>query len=212
MDCLFVPACPVCRCPETQPLCKECRKKLETLYAPWPVVRNEMHFDTAYSAFAYSHPEVRSLVFCLKIQGTEHAVRVAGAALESIVVQSVVLSGVDVITWVPRSRKNVAEWGFDQSYLLAGELSRRTGIPCRDLLARRKETQTQHKLSRQERAVNLKDCFVCREKVFGGEVLLIDDVITSGASLNEASKALKKGGYDFVRGLSLASTDKRPEK
>lgn len=211
-DCFFPPCCPVCRIPENLLVCKTCRKKLEKLYSPWPIVRDPMEFDSGYSAFFFSDPALISLVYCLKNQGTDHAVSVAAMALYKIIQSNVTLSGVDAITWIPRSGKNIIEYGFDQSELLAKALSKLCGIPCKKLLYRKRDNKVQHRLITSKRMENMKGCFECRQKVFGGDVILIDDVITSGSTVNEGAKTLKKSGYDFVRVLSLASTDRRITK
>ncbi|MBN1643683.1 MAG: ComF family protein [Dehalococcoidales bacterium] len=113
----------------------------------------------------------------------------------------------DVLVPVPLHDKRVRERGYNQSSLLAGELGKLTGLPVNeDCLARVGHNLPQAKTgSVEERRQNVKGIFICRNNILKDrDVLLIDDVATSGATLNACAAALKEIGVPTVWGLTLA--------
>jgi ComF family protein len=113
----------------------------------------------------------------------------------------------DTIIPVPLHNKRLRERGYNQSELLAMEIGRGTGVPVeKDLLTRHRQTSAQAMTkSIQERHANLAGAFTCKsENISGKKVLLIDDVATSGATLDACAKALKSAGAVSVWGLTLA--------
>lgn len=112
---------------------------------------------------------------------------------------------VDYAFYVPISRKREAWRGFNQSELLANEVGRELGVPL-GVLKKTKETKTQVGLPKKEREKNLANAFsvVAPKKLCGKMILLIDDVFTTGTTLNECAKALKQNGAKVVYGAVLA--------
>ncbi|MBR5291966.1 MAG: ComF family protein [Clostridia bacterium] len=105
----------------------------------------------------------------------------------------------DVIIPVPLHPERLKERGYNQSLILAGELSGRYGIPVRDdLLKRIRNTLMQSMTSREERRANVKDAFSASKRCRGISIILVDDVITSGSTSEECAKALKAAGADKV--------------
>jgi ComF family protein len=103
--------------------------------------------------------------------------------------------------------RRLRERGFNQALLLVRELSRRTGIPYRKtILQKEKSTIPQVNLSGVEREKELRGVFhvIGKEELSGLSVLLIDDVYTTGATVNECSKVLLRGGAKRVDVLTLA--------
>ncbi len=113
----------------------------------------------------------------------------------------------DLLIPVPLHPRRLRERGFNQALLLAEALSRRTGIPVlKTILKKKKPTLPQVNLSGAEREKGLKGAFHVteEEKLSGKSVLLIDDVYTTGATVNECSKGLLRGGAERVDVLTLA--------
>jgi ComF family protein len=113
----------------------------------------------------------------------------------------------DVIVPVPLHSKRLKERGYNQAELLAIELSRLTGIPVNDTSLGRNIYNMQQAKTRnvEERRQNVIGIFTClNEELFEKRVLLIDDVTTSGATLNACAAVLKKTGTTSVWGLTLA--------
>lgn len=118
-----------------------------------------------------------------------------------------VLQSAECLIPIPLHATKLRKRGYNQAKLLADGLGKRFGIPVIDCLIRVKNTKTQVGLTQKERLENSKDAFSIK-KVFVNEqynnVLLVDDVVTTGATLQEASKVLKKAGVQQVWGITLA--------
>ena len=111
----------------------------------------------------------------------------------------------EVIVPVPLHARRLRERGYNQSQLLAQELARATGLPVvSDALQRVKYTVSQTQLDGDQRRQNVAGAFLCREGVKDKAVLLVDDVCTTGATLEASSMALKAGGAKSVWALTLA--------
>jgi ComF family protein len=112
----------------------------------------------------------------------------------------------DVIIPVPLSDKRLSKRGYNQAALLAHPIALNMKLPyLPKALRRTRETSSQVGLSIEERRENVDGAFMAKENSVGGRsVLVVDDVITTGATLNAIAKALKNGGADRVYGLTLA--------
>jgi len=113
----------------------------------------------------------------------------------------------DALVAVPLHARRLRERGYNQSDLIAKELSKRIGLPViEDCLIRIKQAQPQVRaVDAEERRRNVADAFVCRdERVKGERIILIDDVCTSGATLESCAAALKDKNTRSVWGLTLA--------
>jgi ComF family protein len=119
----------------------------------------------------------------------------------------------DLIIPVPLHSKRLRERGFNQALLLVKELSRRTQIPySKRLLQKRILTPPQVNLSGGEREKGVRGSFHIQrdEEIEGKSILLVDDVYTTGATVNECSKVLLKAGVERVDVLTLAHAIKNP--
>lgn len=114
--------------------------------------------------------------------------------------------GIEVIIPVPLHRSRRSKRGFNQSEIIADELSRLTGIPARrDVLFRIRKTIPQKKLGRKGRKANLQGAFgVTRRWEPSRNVLLIDDIYTTGSTLERSAAVLKKAGVQNVYFLTIS--------
>ena len=97
--------------------------------------------------------------------------------------------------------------GYNQAELLALELSKLTGIPCHTMLTRKKWTRPQARLDRRRRRRNLKNAFTLKRsarKIPRTPLLLVDDVFTTGSTLEECTKVLLSTGVESIDVLTLA--------
>ena len=113
---------------------------------------------------------------------------------------------------VPLARRRLRERGYNQSLLLARELSARIGIPVWDgCVERARETRTQTRLTPGERLGNVSNAFrvaaIARERLRGAHLVLVDDVVTTGATLDACASALFEGG---ARILSYVTFGRAP--
>ena len=110
----------------------------------------------------------------------------------------------DLIIPVPLANKRLDERGYNQSALLGACMSALCAIPCRsDFMRRIRETDQQARLTGEQRMANVKDAFEASDAVKGLAILLIDDVVTTGSTLNECARVLKRKGAGAVYGLTV---------
>lgn len=115
------------------------------------------------------------------------------------------LKNVDCLVPVPLHPRRRQWRGFDQALLLTEELSRLTGLAVVEGLQRIKQTIPQPQLTPEEREENMRNAFAPVGEVLAQKrVLLIDDVFTTGATMNEAARAAKRGGAAFVYALTVS--------
>lgn len=112
---------------------------------------------------------------------------------------------VDYITAVPLTKERYKWRGYNQSIELAKIISEREGIPLKEnALIKVRETDNQAKLTSSERRENLRGAFKANESLKGISVLLIDDVITTGSTIAECAKVLKRAGAERVYAMAFA--------
>jgi ComF family protein len=116
-------------------------------------------------------------------------------------------------THVPRSKTGIAKDGFDQAKMLAMALSKRTKLPHETFLLRKKGGKPQKTLSFDERAQNVCGAFRLKRgaDLCGKTVILVDDVVTTGATASECAKLLYDGGAAEVICLCIAKAEKIKE-
>lgn len=120
----------------------------------------------------------------------------------------------DLCTFVPSSKKSLKERGYNQAELLAKDFCELTNLECKELLLKTIETKIQHDLTGVERSGNLVGAIEVEfdENLDNKRILLIDDIKTTGATLNECAKMLLIGGAAEVFCLTVAITNKYKEK
>ena len=96
--------------------------------------------------------------------------------------------------------------GFNQSEIIAKELGRISNCKVVSLLSKIKDTEDQARLNKEERLKNIKNCFKLCDRPGLSQVLLVDDVFTTGATMKECCKVLKQAGIKKVWGFTLART------
>ncbi len=119
-------------------------------------------------------------------------------------------SDIDYIIPVPASEERLSMYGFAHILYLAERLGKRTGIKVLDGIKKIKHTPPQVSLNYDERINNLKGAFLLKrnayEKIEGKRILLIDDVYTTGTTVNEVSLAIKQGAPAKIKVLTIAKT------
>jgi ComF family protein len=164
-------------------------------------------FDAAFSYGEYDGV-LRKLIHLFKYGRVYPLAPRLGALLSRALPRTATF---DVIVPMPLHWRRRWQRGFNQSELLAKVLSRRTGLPVVRAVSRRKSTPPQAGLTSAERRVNVSGAFKVgkKEQVQGRHVLLIDDVLTTGATAGACSAALKRAGAARVTVLTLARVDRR---
>jgi ComF family protein len=162
------------------------------------------------AAFAYGEYEgaLRKLIHVFKYGGVAPLARKLAPMLSGALPLE---QRFDLIVPMPLHWRKRLQRGFNQSDLLARHVSRRTGIPVANALRRRKSTAPQAGLTRAQRRTNVAGAFEVsgRKDILGRHVLLIDDVLTTGATASACSAVLKRAGASRVTVLTLARADRR---
>jgi len=106
---------------------------------------------------------------------------------------------------IPLSPKKQAIRGFNQAILIGQELSRAINLPLETkILLKKKNTKSQAQLNFEQRKINIKNCFNVKSGLKNKKIILIDDLITSGATINEAARTLKQSGAQEIWAVALA--------
>ncbi len=187
------PLCERCGCTleeDVSGLCGRCRS-------------TPLHIECIRS-IAYSEGALREAIHAFKYKG----VTALAAPLADLMAEHwpryPVLA--DVIVPVPLHKQRLRWRGFNQAAYLAFELSKRVGLPVdEDVLVRHRATAAQVDLDAKQRKENVEDAFRCASRgAFDQHVLLIDDVCTTGSTLEACAVALRQGGASSVQALTLA--------
>ncbi len=154
---------------------------------------------------------LKEVILIFKYKGYEVLSRPLGrlAYVELLAGQG--LSGVEFIIPVPLHKKREKQRGFNQSELLSREISKLSSVPVmKNNLIKTRPTLAQVSLEASEREGNLRGAFMVRrpEKIAGRTLLLVDDVYTTGSTIKECTKELKKAGAREVRAITLARAQK----
>ena len=112
----------------------------------------------------------------------------------------------DGVTWVPMSPQKLRRRGYNQSELLAKAVAKELGLPAWDLLEQVRETQTQHDLTRAQRADNVRGAYRAKSAALGKRLLLVDDIVTTGATLRACAQGLYGAGAQKVCAVCAANT------
>ena len=206
MDLFSPESCIVCGEAGAIGLCPTCRKRLDALYDPRPFrcSGGNGYADAMYALFHYDIPFSRSFILDLKTNGYRDSVALFESYYERAMTEKDFPSDFEWVTFCPRSMRARYARGFDQSLLLAQAASSASGKPMEALLSRSGSPRAQHTLSAAARRENVKDTFYGARNLDGANILLIDDVVTTGATASEAARALKKSGAMRVFVLCLA--------
>ena len=198
--------CPRCRGlvqPLVEPICSRCGRQLEVRGEACTCRRRLRALDAVRSAAVYDGPLERA-IHRLKYQGRRPLARVlAGLLAERF---EPLLQPDAILQAVPLHRRRRRQRGFNQAQLLADELRRAWPVGrARGHLIRRRDTRSQVGLDRAQRRSNVEDAFWWEgPNLSGRPVLLVDDVITTCATVEACARALREAGAGEVRALSVA--------
>ena len=203
-DILFPVRCPYCETVihKTEYACEDCKKKF-----PSPaIIKYAVGGYKCTSPFPYDgifKKAVKRFKFGNK---GGYAKQLAFPIVQSIL-ESYPSADFDLITCVPMHKKRLAQRGYNQAELLAKECAKIMNIPYCDTLEKYKENREQHSIKASERAKNVKGVYriIDKELVRDKNILIIDDIITTGNTLGECAKILMKQGCKSVDCAVLCS-------
>ena len=213
LDLLYPPRCPFCGrlIPQDACFCKECQKKLPFVREPVcricgrPVLEGdgicddclatERRFDGGGGLLLYNDM-TRPALYDLKYRGRADIGRLLGRSLYDFRKDFISDRKIDGLVPVPVHRKRKRERGYDQAEVIARSLADASGLPLiTDAVVRRGETGALKDLTREERRAALASAFAPGPRsVTGRSILIIDDIYTSGATVDAVAGVLKDGG------------------
>ena len=181
-------SCAKCGKPDSiaTPRCQDCRGRM-------------LAFDVARAAASYEGP-AREALKAFKLGGERRTARVLARWM---VPAALSLGGVRCVTWVPSTRRAEAARGFNPARELARPLARALGRIAAPLLVKTRETVDQASLGRAERRANQRGVFAARMPI-PDRVLLVDDIMTTGATADACAAALKAAGARRVCVVTFA--------
>lgn len=227
-------SCILCNKPikkiNTYSLCKDCFKELNFIQdgcikCGKPIIYHSLekldlcgcsycfnksfYFDKAISCIEYSDIS-KSMILGFKYKNKTYMAKyISNIMKEKLDLENIKF---DYITFVPLHKKRMRKRGFNQSEKISKELGKMIDIPILDCIYRKSNTNRLYNLNRKERKIELKNAFLVKENINyanGKNILLIDDIFTTGSTVNEISKLLKLNNVNkiFVMTLLTKSND-----
>ena len=213
LRCLIPPRCHLCDVPGEH-LCADCQADLPRLQHAClrcgvaletdtlarfcgTCLQSPPHFQMTFSPYAYQTP-VNYLITALKYQGRLSLVPVlAGVLAEHVEHCSAEM--VDALLPVPLHASKLRQRGFNQAHELARPLARRFGLPIMHQLERCRATEAQSSLHADERQQNVLNAFRIQQPFDYQRVAIVDDVMTTGSTVNEIARLLSNAGVKKIQ-------------
>ena len=177
-------------------ICSKCKSEIK-----------RVHQQEEIMAYGYYGGVLKKLILNLKYHKSFIAGKVLADLLCKIIIEKKL--SINCICYVPISKDSLKKRGFNQCRVLAKNISSILDIPVIDCLVKVKETKEQKLLGKEERMKNILDAFEIKnkEKLFKKNILLIDDVYTTGATINECKKNIEKCNINKIYLLTIAKSN-----
>lgn len=198
--------CPYCNCviEKEKTACEKCQDK----FPDYTFKRFAKGGYYCYAPFAYTDifkSAVKRFKFRNYRQSSKKLVHPMADALK----KNITDTEFDFITYVPMHKKKLNKRGYNQAQLLAEDLGKILSLPCEDVLVKIKDNKEQHTCKKEERYRNVKGVYkaINRENIKGKNILLVDDIITTGNTLGECCRILSKSGAKEIHCLTVCATN-----
>lgn len=205
LDLLYPPKCVLCQRllqKQETDLCAHCRKDTDSYISG----KDRISFVASSTVLWYYEERVRESLLRFKFSGRRSYADAYARLLAVKLLDK--RDSIDLITWVPISKARFRRRGYDQCALLARALSRELDIPAACTLQKIRNNQVQSRLAdASQRKANVLGVYrsIGPEVFRGKRILLIDDIITTGATLSEAARVLTTDGAATVLGAAVAA-------
>ena len=206
---LFPPKCILCKKllenGETD-LCRTCRVDTDE----YPSGKRKLQFLDSFAAVWYYERNVRSALLRFKFQGRRNLAPAFGRMMAMKLLREYP-EGFDVLTWIPVSRLRKLRRGYDQCELLANAVGRELGMEPVPALKKIRNNRQQSRIRGDaQRRANVLGVYrvISPEIIQGKRVLLLDDILTTGATAGEAARVLLTAGASEVHCAAVAASRK----
>lgn len=180
-------------------VCEGCEEDLPRIPSPPPVAGSPLEVDVAPMAYAFPvDAAVKALKFKRRLFYAPGLAQLLLAAIHELP------GDIDAVQPVPLHWRRRWLRGFNQALEIGRPVAKRLGMPLISSVQRKRATPFQSGLSARERASNLRSAFVVRGSLQYQHVLIIDDVITTGATVRQIARVLKHAGVERVSALAVA--------
>ncbi|MFZ5519441.1 MAG: ComF family protein [Candidatus Zhuqueibacterota bacterium] len=216
VDFFYPPFCTICQSALQRDeivVCEQCWSEIPRVDEHADIVAeisaglsSPVFFTQAYSIWQFDGP-IQQIIHLLKYQNYRILARKMGEFMADKIRTLSIPDQDIVLIPVPLHKTRVRERGYNQSFLLCESIASRLTIPFSDkILVRRRYTQSQTRLNATNRQKNVRDAFqvVAPELINGKTVILVDDVITTGATMNACASTLAKSGVSEICLVSAA--------
>ena len=165
------------------------------------------YFESNVSTFVYDEL-MRDLLHDMKFRNKKRIAAGLGLLWAKCIEMP---DGEYLLTWLPMHQKKQKERGFNQAEVMAKEIAKAHGVSCRNIIRRVIDTPAQSGLHPKLRQENVKGVFEINrgQSLQGSSVVVIDDIFTTGASLNECARVLKENGAKVIYAKTLSITPKK---
>lgn len=203
---IYPPKCVFCGMViDKSDICEECEKTLpftkgDSIYQKFPFV------DKCISPLYYKD-YVRRAVLRFKFAGCSCYSRRLGGIMSECAENNLDCGSIDMVSCIPLSRKRMHDRGYNQAELLAKEISKKIGVEYLPTLKKIRHNTAQSTIKdSKQRAANVIGAYrvIDAEEVKGKYILLVDDVVTTGSTVSECARILKKSGAKAVYCVTLA--------
>ena len=190
--------CIICKEDDCFGICNTCKKSIRII--------NKVYQDEVIS-YGYYGGVLKDLILKFKYKNNFTAGDILAEFLQEYIVENFKYKEY-IITYIPLSKKSKKNRGFNQCEYMAKKIARNLSIEVLEVLIKPKETKEQKRLKRDERYENIRDAFKIKKGISlkNYKIILIDDVTTTGATLQEAYKLLKKFEVKDIKLLTLAKS------
>jgi len=192
----------------TEPVCSKCGKPIEKIDEEFcdDCNRKKHSFDRGYSLFAYSG-NVKESLYKLKYSNRREYGVEYGRLLAKRYGDVLSRWNVDAIIPVPLHKKRLYKRGYNQAELISNGIGEITGIPImKNFVIREKNTKALKTMNPGQRAANIKNAFkITENKVKLNAIVLVDDIYTTGSTIDELSTVIKQYGVKRVYFLTVAT-------
>jgi ComF family protein len=180
-------------------VCEGCEEDLPRIPSPPPAAGSPLEFDVAPMAYAFPvDAAVKALKFRRRLYYAPGLAQLLMEAVRNLPVD------IDAVLPVPLHWRRRWFRGFNQAVEIGRPVASKLGVPLVTAVGRDRATPFQSGLTAQERASNLKSAFVVQGSLQYQHVLIVDDVITTGATVRQIARVLKRAGVERVSALTVA--------